>query len=120
MCCVPGCGRPVEHHGHSLCRWHEHAFVVAQRIQPHVTLTTFVRGRAAAEAETLVCDCLTPEPDGLGQCDHCGRRVVTFTDEHSRDLFRRRYPDEWDRAVQMSLFPRVRPEATLHDLAAQQ
>ncbi len=51
----------------------------------------------------VICDCERPDPDALGECDVCGRRVVTYVSETLRERYRRLWPEEWARAVTLGL-----------------
>jgi len=77
-----------------------------------MTLTSFIDRMNKREPEPVVCICEEPRPDAIGMCQECGRKVVTFA-LANRDRYRERYPMEWERAVQLSLFPEVAPDYVL-------
>ena len=58
------------------------------------------------DADPVVCYCTYPEPDRLGQCEICGRRVVTYVDPSLRDTYAHQWPEQWARAIALGLDPR--------------
>jgi hypothetical protein len=117
-CAVIGCGRLVK--ARHLCAHHYRRYQAGVLTEPHTTLAGFL---AHDGTEELVCHCADPEPDGIGQCDHCGRKVVTFVAPPLHDTYRQLYPRQWERAlqlslspVQMTLFPDIAPDVPLPTL----
>jgi hypothetical protein len=95
-CAVFGCYGPL--HARRLCRHHYLDWLGGHLDDDHDPRAGETRG-----PERFVCWCESPEPDVIGMCVVCGRRVVTMTHPAVRDRYRRLYPVLWDRAVELGL-----------------
>jgi hypothetical protein len=108
LCAVLDCPELVK--SRHLCPRHYNQWNARRRLDPHTTLAGFL-SQESTEPEPLVCLCDPPRPDSMGVCEECARLVVTFAHgETNRERWREHYPAEWDRAVQLSMFPDVAPD----------
>lgn len=105
VCAVHSCTELV--HARHLCRHHYRAWQRQALTDPHTTLAGYLSTtRPERDPEPLVCVCLVPEPDGIGECQLCHRKVVTYASAN-REVYQQTYPVEWHRAVQLNLFPEL-------------
>jgi hypothetical protein len=107
QCAVHDCAMPVK--ARHLCAHHYNRYVQGKLTEPHTTLAGFL----AHGSDPVVCHCDRPRPDRIGQCAWCGRKVVTYVDPKLVDRYREQYPDAWERATQLSMFPDVAPDVEM-------
>ena len=101
VCAVRGCYQCVK--GRHLCPTH----YLQWRSGRLVALADAEAGtlKHGGTSIPLVCSCEQPQPDAIGQCALCFRRVVTYTHPDVRQRYALRYPDLWDRAMTLGLHP---------------
>ena len=94
VCEVPGCVQV--HSARGMCNVHYKRW---RRGAP-------LDGAVVREPASGICTCEQPHIDEIGMCTKCGRLVVTFAHGNAnRVAYRKLYPVEWARAVDLGLRP---------------